>query len=214
MCQIVIADDHAMFREGVKRIRAGRSDFKLAGEAADGLELLKVLRLGLTPDVVILDISMPRVGGIEVISEIKSAYAKSRVLVLTMHRDEDQLCEAFVAGADGYLLKEDVATELFSAIDAIVDGKFYVSPLLQNELTSNWVHTYKDRKGAPPSDPLSVREKQVLKLIAEGKVSKEIADTLSISVRTVDHHRANISHKLNVKSPVELLKYAIKKHLV
>jgi DNA-binding NarL/FixJ family response regulator len=107
-----------------------------------------------------------------------------------------------------------VATELFSAIDAIVDGKFYVSPLLQNELTSNWVHTYKDRKGAPPSDPLSVREKQVLKLIAEGKVSKEIADTLSISVRTVDHHRANISHKLNVKSPVELLKYAIKKHLV
>jgi DNA-binding NarL/FixJ family response regulator len=214
MYQIMIADDHAMFREGIKRILSGRTDFEFTGEAADGGELLSILKHGIAPDLVIVDISMPRVGGIEAISAIKSAHIRSRVLVLTMHRDANQLCEAFMAGADGYLLKEDAATDLFAAIDAVLHGKIYISPLLQEELTGKWLQIYKDGRGAPPSDPLSARETQVLKLVAGGKTSREIAGILCISVRTVDHHRANIMRKLKVKSAVELLKYAIRKHLV
>lgn len=209
--RIVLADDHALFREGLKLVLGKRPDFVIAGEASDGLELLTMLKHGPPPDLVILDISMPRLRGIEAIREIKSINEKIRILILTMHRDERLLCESFIAGADGYLLKENITTELFGAMDAVLRGDGHISSLMEKELKGAWMNLFRQQKVVMPDDKLSVREKEVLKLVAEGASNKEIADRLNISVRTVDHHRARIIDKLNLKSTAELIRYAISK---
>ncbi len=210
-CRIVIADDHVLVREGLKLILSRKPGFEVAGEASDGLQLLALLKKTPAPDAVILDISMPKLRGIEAIREIKTVHPGTRVLVLTMHKDEDFLCQAFIAGADGYLLKEDVTEELFDALGAILNGEVYVSPLLGVELRNAWIRTCRGQKGQPAVEMLSTREKEVLKLVAEGESSKEIADRLCISVRTVDHHRARIMEKLNLKGTVDLIRYAMTK---
>jgi DNA-binding NarL/FixJ family response regulator len=209
--RIVIADDHALFREGLKMVLGQRPDFVIAGEASDGLELLSLLKHGPPPDLVILDISMPRLRGIEAIREIKSVNDKIRIMVLTMHKDERLLCEAFIAGADGYLLKENVTTELFGALDSVLRGAGHISSLMDKELKGAWMNLFRQQKVVLPDDKLSTREKEVLKLVAEGASNKEIGDKLNISVRTVDHHRARIIEKLNLKSTAELIRYAISK---
>jgi DNA-binding NarL/FixJ family response regulator len=209
--RIVLADDHALFREGLKLVLGKRPDFEIAGEASDGLELLTMLKHGPPPDLVILDISMPRLRGIEAIREIKSINDKIKILILTMHRDERLLCESFIAGADGYLLKENITTELFGAMDAVLRGDGHISSLMEKELKGAWMNLFRQQKVVMPDDKLSVREKEVLKLVAEGASNKEIADKLNISVRTVDHHRARIIDKLNLKGTAELIRYAISK---
>ncbi len=211
MARIVLADDHVLVREGLKMILARRPEFEIVGEVGDGLELLKLLKHGPAPDAVILDISMPKIRGIETIPDLKAAHPDLKVLVLTMHKDDDLLRQAFISGADGYLLKEDVAKELFSALDAILDSRFYVSPLLGEGLRDDWLKIHKERGGVPPVQVLSFREKEVLKLIAEGKSSKEIAGMLYISARTVERHRANIMEKLGLKGTADLTKYALTK---
>ena len=212
--RIFIADDHVLVREGLKLLIGNRPGFEIAGEAGDGLELLSLLKRSPAPDAVILDISMPKLRGIEAIREIRYIHPEMRVLVLTMHKDEDFLCQAFLAGADGYLLKEDVTEELFDALGAVLNGEIYISPLLGVELKNAWIKTYRGQKGLPAVDLLSTREKEVLKLVAEGESSKEIADHLCISVRTVDHHRARIMEKLRLKGTAELTKYAINRGYV
>jgi DNA-binding NarL/FixJ family response regulator len=209
--RIYLADDHILVREGLKLILGQRPGYEIAGEAGDGFELLALIKRGAAPDAVILDISMPKLRGIEAIREIKDIDSKVKVLVLTMHRDEDLLCQAFTAGADGYLLKEDVAKELFNALEAVLQGEAYISALLGNELKNAWLKTFRDKQGIPSVDALSPREKQVLKLVAEGESNKEIADRLCISARTVDHHRARIMQKLNLKGSAELIRYALTK---
>ena len=209
--RIILADDHALFREGLKLVLSQRPEFAVVGEASDGLELLAMLKHGPAPDLVILDISMPRLRGIEAIREIKSMNEKIRILVLTMHKDERLLRETFVAGADGYLLKENVTTELFSALESVLRGDGHISSLMNKELKGAWISLFRQQKVVMPDDNLSVREKQVLKLVAEGASNKEIADKLNISVRTVDHHRASLIEKLNLKSTAELIRYAISK---
>jgi DNA-binding NarL/FixJ family response regulator len=209
--RIVIADDHVLVREGLKAIVGRRTGFEIAGEAGDGLQLLTLLKRIPAPDAVILDISMPKLRGIEAIREIRVIHPDTRVLVLTMHRDEDFLCQAFLAGADGYLLKDDVTEELFDALEAVIKGEVYISSLLGVELRNAWIRTYRGQKGVPAADVLSTREKEVLKLVAEGESSKEIADRLCISVRTVDHHRASIMEKLHLKGTVDLIRYAMTK---
>ncbi len=209
--RIVLADDHALFREGLKMVLGQRPDFVIAGEASDGLELLAMLKRGAPPDLVILDISMPRLRGIEAIREIKALNEKIRIMVLTMHKDERLLCEAFIAGADGYLLKENVATELFGALDSVLRGHGHISSLMEKELKGAWMTLFRQQKVVLPDDKLSTREKEVLKMVAEGASNKEIGDKLNISVRTVDHHRARIIEKLNLKSTAELIRYAISK---
>jgi DNA-binding NarL/FixJ family response regulator len=213
-CRIVLADDHALFREGLKLVLSTRPEYAIAGEASDGMELLAMLKHGPPPDLVILDVSMPRLRGIEAIREVKAINEKIRVLVLTMHKDERMLCEAFVAGADGYLLKENVTNELFSAMDAVLRGDGHVSSLMERELKGAWINLFRQQKVVMPDDSLSIREKQVLKLVAEGASNKEIADRLNISVRTVDHHRASLIEKLNLKSTAELIRYAISKSYI
>jgi DNA-binding NarL/FixJ family response regulator len=209
--RIILADDHALFREGLKLVLGKRPDFIIAGEASDGFELLTMLKHTPQPDLVILDISMPRLRGIEAIREIKDINEKIKIVVLTMHKDEHLLCEAFIAGANGYLLKENVATELFGALDAVLRGEGHISSLMSQELQGAWINLFRNQKVMRPDDKLSVREREVLKLVAEGASNKQIADTLCISVRTVDHHRAKIMEKLNLKSAAELIRYAISK---
>jgi two-component system, NarL family, response regulator NreC len=209
--RITLADDHVLLRQGLRRIVEESSGLEVVGEAGDGMELLRLLNKTV-PDLIILDISMPNLRGIEAICEIKGRHAGVKVLVLTMHRDKEYLYQAVSSGADGYLLKDDADTELFSAIRKIRHGEFYVSPSLVQELKE-----YRKQMGRGAAGPivplecLTIREREVLKLIAEGKSSREIAALLYISARTVDHHRANIMSKLNLRKTVDLVKYAITK---
>lgn len=197
--RIVLADDHALFRQGLSKIIEGVADLEVAGEAGDGLELLSLLQTTI-PHLVILDISMPRLRGIEAMREFKKSFPEVKVLVLTMHRE--YLHQALSAGAEGYLLKEDADRELFSAIDKIRLGRRYISPRLREELVEDEV---------PVPEPLSARETEVLNLIAGGKSNREIAEILSISVRTVEAHRATILSKLNLRNTADLVRFAIEK---
>ncbi|MBI4848702.1 MAG: response regulator transcription factor [Nitrospirae bacterium] len=209
--KIIIADDHSLLREGLKRILAERDDLEIIGEAGDGLELLTLLKK-MTPHFVILDISMPNLRGLEAIHEIKGVHPGVKILVLTMHKDAEYLYQAMSAGAEGYLLKEDADSELFSAIDSIRYGKTYVSPRLSHAMTEDYSKLYgRKPKSSLESGQLTTREKEVLKLIAEGKSSKDTSQLLFISVRTVEHHRANIMSKLNLKRTADLVRYAIQK---
>ena len=207
----MLADDHVLVRQGLKRILEGMTDLEVVGEAGDGIELLDLLNHS-NPDMVILDISMPKLRGIEAIHEIKAIRPEVSILMLTMHKDKEYLYLALSAGANGYLLKEDADRDLFSAIEKIRQGRTYVSPNLSEELLDDLVQIGKgEGKLSFEIDPLTTREREVVKLIAEGKSSKEIADLLFISVRTVDNHRANIMEKLNLKKTADLVKYAIQK---
>jgi len=209
--RIVLADDHVLVRQGLRRILEGTADLEVIGEANDGLELLDLLKQ-LTPDLVILDIFMPNLRGIEAIHEIKKIHSDVRILILTMHRDKEYLYLALSAGAKGYLLKEDADKELFSAIEKVRQGKIYISPHFSEEVVDDLVQIGKgDTKTVFETDPLTPREREVLKLIAEGRSSKEIAQLLFISVLTVNNHRANLMEKLNLKKVTDLVKYAIRK---
>jgi DNA-binding NarL/FixJ family response regulator len=206
--RIVVADDHALFRQGLKGILEGAADLEVVGEAGDGLELLNLLNANqLDPHLVILDISMPNLRGIEAIREIKTIHPNVKILIVTMHKDKEYLLQSLAAGADGYFLKKDADTELFAAIEKIRNKKNYVSPHLSEELADDWEQI---RMGFI-KPLLTPREREVLKLIAEGKSNKEVADLLFVSVHTVERHRANIMEKLNLKKTADLVKYAIQK---
>lgn len=206
---IIIADDHTMIRQGIRRIIESSKDMVVAGEASSGLELLKLLKTK-TADLVILDISMLDIRGIEATSEIRASHPEVKVLILTMHKRKEYLYNCFSAGASGYLLKEDTDTELFSAIDTIRRGDIYLSPILSRDLTVDLLEICQSGK-KPPGEILSPREIEVTKLVAEGNSNKEVADLLCISVRTVHQHRANIMGKLGLKNVTNLVKYAIRK---
>ena len=212
-CRIILADDHVLIRQGIKKILERESGIEIIGEAGDGLALLRLLN-NLTPNLVILDISMPNLRGLEVIREIKATHSTIKVLMLTMHKEIEYFHNAISAGADGYLLKEDADTELFAAIKEIRRGRIFVSPKLSEDLRKDWIETHRNHKLTSNPERLTTRERQTLKMIAEGKSNKEIADLLFISVRTVERHRANIMGKLNFKKTADLVKYAIQKGYV
>jgi len=202
--RIILADDHALLRQGLRRIIEGAADLKIVGEAGDGLELMALLNT-VVPDMVILDISMPNLRGLEAMRLIKEKYPETKVLILTMHKDAEYVSRALSAGADGYLLKEDADHELFSAVEKIRGGGRYLSPRLSEGLAEEWIRMQNgDQK------LLSAREKEVLRLIVDGKSNREVADILFISVRTVERHRSNIMDKLNLKNAADLIKYGIR----
>ncbi len=210
---VVIADDHALFREGLKRILSERTDLKVVGEARTGLDLLNLLKK-MHPHMILLDISMPELRGLEAISEIKRLHRDVKILILTMHRDSEYLFQAITAGASGYLLKEDAERDLFSAIDVVRNGGTYLSQLVAEESLRDWAQLRRGEKQPEAPIPLSVRERQVLKMISEGKTNKEIGDLLCISFRTVERHRANMMAKLNVKNIADLIRFAIEKRYI
>jgi DNA-binding NarL/FixJ family response regulator len=211
--QIILADDHVMFRQGIKKIIDEAGNLQVMGEAGNGAELMELLGKKV-PDMIILDISMPQSPGLDAAKEIKTRYPQVKILILTMHKSNEYLNHSLAAGADGYLLKEDADTELFSAIDTIRQHGTYISPLLSTQLKELLIQKFRGDRLSPAADPLSKREKEVLTLIAEGKSSKEIGQQLLISARTAEHHRANIMRKLNCRKTAELVKYAIRKGYV
>jgi DNA-binding NarL/FixJ family response regulator len=202
--RIILADDHVLLREGLRRIIEEQPGLQLA--------LMKIVRK-LSPDMVILDISMPRLRGIEAAREIKGCQPKIKILILTMHKDKEYLDQAIKAGVEGYLLKEAANKELFSAIEQIRRGRTYISPFFADEVTADWVQRSRGQRNNT-KEKLTVREREILKMVAEGKTSKEIATLFSISARTVEHHRENMMHKLALKTTAELIQYAIHKGYV
>ncbi len=208
MYNIVLAEDHGLVREGIKKIIEAIPGLRVVGEVGDGLELLELLK-GLQVDMVILDITMPSLPGIEATREIKKAYPAVKVLILTMHKKKEYLNNAIAAGVDGYLLKEDAPKELLTAMDTIREGMIYVSPLLSSDLANLYFQSQRHTT-AEPATPLSPREIEIIKLIAEGKSSKEIAEILFLSFRTIQNHRTKIMRKLNLKKNTDLVRYAIR----
>lgn len=208
MYNIVLAEDHGLVREGIKKIIEAIPGLRVVGEVGDGLELLELLK-GLPVDMVILDITMPSLPGIEATREIKKAYPAVKVLILTMHKKKEYLNNAIAAGVDGYLLKEDAPKELLTAMDTIREGMIYVSPLLSSDLANLYFQSQR-HTAAEPAAPLSPREIEIIKLIAEGKSSKEIAEILFLSFRTIQNHRTKIMRKLSLKKNTDLVRYAIR----
>lgn len=206
---IVLADDHALFRSGIRKILEEK-DLEVIGEANDGVELLNLVRKQ-PPDLVILDISMPNMRGIDALKRIKAENRDIKVLILTMYCDKDYLHHSIASGADGYLLKSDADAELFSAIEVLREGKKYISPRLKEDMAGILVRSWGGKQPYAESDPLTTREREILKLVAEGRANKEIAEILFISVRTVENHRANIMRKLKITTTAGIVRYAILK---
>lgn len=206
MYRVVLAEDHVLVREGIKKIIQDVPGLQVVGEAANGRELLELLKR-FPVDLVILDISMPVLPGLEAAREIKRSHPGVKVLILTMHKIPEYLKDALAAGADGYLLKEDAARELVKAMETVRRGELYVSPLLSGELAHLYVESRRVAPAPPPA--LTPREIQIIKLIAEGKSSREIGELLFLSFRTIQNHRTKIMRKLNLKKNTDLVKYAI-----
>lgn len=210
--RLVLADDHTLIRQGIKRIIEETLGMPVVGEADDGLELLKVVKKH-SPDMVVVDISMPHCNGIDAIREIKRSHPHIKILILTMHDDVDFFHEAVSAGADGYLLKQETDVLLFAAVRKIRAGETFLSPRLIAQLSEDLIAVCRKAR-KPTAETLSARERQVLKLVVEGNSSKDIEKLLFISCRTVERHRENIMKKLNVKKTADLIKYVLKKKLI
>lgn len=203
--RIIIADDHSLIRQGVKSILFKSPSLQIMAESSNGLELLELLRDD-TPDMVILDITMPQLNGIEAITEIRKLYPGIAILILTMHSNSQYFYQAIAAGAHGYLMKEDSENELLIAIETIRAGKSYISPKLSSEVTDEVMAAFREQ-GKVPLVTLSDREKQVLKMVVQGCSSKIIGKALDLSPRTIDHHRASLLKKFKMKNTVDLVNH-------
>ncbi len=211
--RVIIADDHALVREGIAAFLKMSSDIEVVGEAADGIEAIESYKK-LSPDIVLLDIAMPKLGGLEALVEIKKLNPDAKVLVLTQYEDKEYIRRFLKAGAAGYMLKRAVGIDLLTAIKAIASGEAYLHPSIAASVIDGYVGTNKTESADDPYERLTDREKQVLKLIAEGHTSKEIADILGISVKTATAHQTNISEKLDLHTRAGLIKFAIAKGLI
>jgi two-component system, NarL family, response regulator NreC len=205
--KILLADDHTIVRQGLKLILAAHADVEVVGEAANGREAVE-LAAQLRPDIVLMDVQMPELNGIEATKKMVAANPRIRILVLSMHKEAVYVREILKAGARGYILKDAIDTELLNAIRSVAKGDGYISPAVAGALSD------KTKDGNNPVDSLSPREREVLLLIAEGKTNKEIATQLNLSVYTVDSHRGKIMEKLNLHSAGELVRFAMKNGLV
>ena len=211
--RVILADDHRLIRQGIKKILSEFPYIKVIGEAGDGSELLEILKKS-TPDLVILDIRMPHLDGIETSVKIKHNFPQIKILFLTMYGEREYLDRAISTGAEGYLLKSDVATELENAITAIMRGSHYISPLIYKNLDLADLLFKKNRDHLAKkfaNSSISPREREIIKLIVEGNTSRQIGEELFISKRTVHRHRDNIMKKLGLRKTTGLIKYAIDK---
>jgi two-component system response regulator NreC len=205
MTRVLIADDHAIVRAGLRALLVEAAAFDLVGEAAGGYETIELVEKT-KPDVLILDLSMPDLDGISVTRKVKPQFPDLKILILTLHEDEALLKEAIKAGAAGYILKRAAEAELISAIRVILRGDLYIDPSMVRGLIEESPKS--QGKQENQSEPLTPRETKVLKLIVEGYTNRQIGQELNISIRTVEGHRANISDKLGLHSRVELVRYA------
>jgi len=206
--RILLADDHAVVRQGFGRILASQSDLEVIGEAGNGREAVDLAEQ-LKPDVVVMDVSMPELNGIEATRRLMKAAPRTRVLALSMHKDSVYVREILRAGAQGFLLKDASDQDLLAAVRAVGQGQGYISPSVSEAVLSDYRKHVSD-----PIDLLTSREREVLQLIAEGKTNKEIAAALNLSVYTVDAHRGRIMEKLNLHSTGEIVRFAMRNGLI
>ncbi len=211
--RIVIAEDHTILREGLRSLLSAEEEFEVVGEAEDGLEAVRAVNSH-TPDLILLDLAMPKMNGIAAIKEIKKQSPDTKIMALTIHKSEEYILEAFQSGADGYCLKDSTHDELLMAIKSVLMGKTYLSPEISERVLSGYLEGKKSIKAASSWDSLTQREKEILKLIGEGYKNKEISDYLCISVKTVEKHRANLMKKLDLHNVSALTAYSIEKGLV
>jgi DNA-binding NarL/FixJ family response regulator len=211
--RIVIAEDHTILREGLRALLSSSPDFEIVGEAEDGREAIRCVEK-LKPHLILTDLSMPRMNGMDAIREIKRRSRETKVLVLTVHKTEEYILATLQAGADGYLLKDSTHAELLAAVKHVLSGKHYISPGISDKVLDGYLEGRKSLKTRTSWETLTQREREILKLIAEGYKNKEIADDLCISVKTVEKHRANLMEKLNLHNVQALTTYAIEKGLV
>ncbi len=213
--KILFADDHAIVRDGLRSLFKSDPQFIIVGEASDGAEAVKLVSKH-KPNVAVLDISMPNVNGIEATTIIKQNNPETKVLILTIHDNEEYIQELILAGADGYVLKNAEKKEIFDGVRAVANGSTFFSEGVSKVLIEGLVRRTRNKVPfqIPNENKLTKRETEVLRLIAEGLTSKEIADRLSLSVTTVNSHRTNIMKKLNIHEIVGLVKYAIQKSLI
>lgn len=211
--RILLADDHNVMRDGLRALLERQPGFEVVGEAADGLEAIR-RSAELQPDIVVMDIAMPTLNGIEATRRISSSPAKTAVLILSMHYDESYILRSLKAGARGYLLKDSAKADLINAIRAVCQGRSFLSPRVSRILQDDYLAQLQSSGVDDSYDLLTDREREILQLVAEGKTNKEIAAVLQVSPYTIDTHRGHILQKLNLHSAPELILYAVRKGLV
>ncbi|MBV9760528.1 MAG: response regulator transcription factor [Acidobacteriaceae bacterium] len=211
--RIVLADDHTIMRHGLRLVLERQPEFSVVGEASDGREAIDVV-IRENPDIVVMDIAMPLLNGIEAAKRIHEERLHCAVVILSMHSDEGYILKALKAGARGYLLKDSAESDLIQAIRAVSSGKAFFSPAVSKVLADDYVRQLQRRSVEDPYDLLTARERELLQLVGELKSTKDIANILTISPHTVDTHRQRLMQKLNVHSIPELILYAMRKGLI
>lgn len=211
--KVLIADDHALFREGIRALLAQYDDLEVVGEAADGREAIAEVKAR-HPEIVLMDIAMPGLGGLEATLELKKQAPDVKILILTQHENREYLSRFLRAGVSGYVLKRAAGTDLVAAIRAVHQGGTFLHPDMAPAVVEGYLGGMRPSAEDDPYESLTDREKQVLKLVAEGKTNKEIADILDISVKTAMGHRANLMQKLGMHNRAELVKFALQRGIV
>jgi len=211
--RIFLADDHTVMRGGIRLVLERQPDLHVVGEASDGRETVNAVER-LHPDVVVMDIAMPNLNGIEATRQILANGVAVSIVVLSMHSDEEYVLRALKAGARGYLLKESAEADLIAAVRAVIGGKSFFSPAVSRLLVEDYVRQLQDRDIEDSYELLTTRERETLQLVAEGKSNKDIANLLNLSVYTVETHRSNIMEKLNLHGVPELILYAVRKGVI
>ncbi len=211
--RVLVCDDHTILREGIRLLLNSQPDMEVVAEAVDGRDAIEQARM-CTPDVILMDIAMPLLNGLEATKQIRRANPIARVLVLTMYESDEYVAQMLEAGAAGYVLKKVAGSELVYAIRAVYQGEAFLYPSITKRLVEDYLRRVEQGQERDSFDGLTDREREVLQLIAEGHTNKEIADLLNLSVRTVQNHRAHIMEKLGMHDRGELIKYAIQKGII
>lgn len=213
LIRILLADDHTILRKGLRLLLEREADFSIIAEAGNGREAVDGVGRD-APDIVIMDIAMPTMNGIEATKRISQDFPKTAVIILSVHSDQAYVLRALKAGARGYLLKDSAENDLIQAVRAVAAGKAYFSPAVSKILADDYVRQVREQGAEDPYDLLTARERELLQLIAELKATKEIAELLGLSPHTIDTHRGNLMQKLNIHSIPEVILYAVRRGII
>lgn len=211
--RILLADDHAILRDGIRALLNDETDLQVVGEADNGRQALEKAR-ALRPDIVIMDIGMPLLSGLEATRQIRRDVPEARVLILTMHQNDEYLAQVMATGASGYVLKDVAGRELVAAIRQVAEGESFFSPPMAKSLSGLYLRSLEAEKTHDPYEDLTIREREVLQLVAEGFTNHQIAEMLSLSIKTVKTHRLHLMQKLDLHDRTELVKYAFQKGII